>query len=154
MFNHSLTKIGVASLFAGLFLVLPGGAASALARPGNVLGHYTRTMTQADLTRAHDTHGPCSTCVQPPVGRWGMTISPGRLSMSAPDGGHFQLKVSLTASTLTALAGNYCPSSQGLLLRPAGRYRVARKGSVLTITALADPCQDRHAILVGTWRSS
>lgn len=124
------------ALLAALGLALVGVAvASAAPPPDPLLGTWTRTVTKADVKRAHSKKVVAGS-------KWTFVIGKETSRATSPGSKPFKGSVTIAAPTLV----NIELGEENCL------YGWRRAGNTLIFTLRSDPNANRMAILVGTWK--
>lgn len=126
-------KLAIVSLVALALVVV--AAATAAPPPDPVLGTWTRTVTKADVKRAHSTRVPVGS-------KWTFVITKGTSRATSP--GLKPFKGAVTIATPTSL--NIELGLDNCL------YVWHRVGNTLLFIKSVDKNHNRDAILVGTWK--
>src|SRR4051795_3123194 len=133
--GHSVRvmKMLLAALAAGLIVV---ATASASPPPQQLIGKWTRTVTQADVQREHVSN------VIPGL-TWTLVVT--QHGSSATTGGGAPLRGSVVPSNATQVNIELGQQKPNL-------YQWRRSGKKLTLRAVVEPVSSRAAVLVGVWK--
>jgi hypothetical protein len=126
--------------------------------PGDLVGSFTRTVTNRDVRRtARLRHKPAD---QPlPTGVWRLQIAAtGVIGYDNPRGGAGNEAFVAAVNGTLALEGPASwllpPARRGgfCAVEPIGSYTWITRGRTLVLTARRDRCADRNSMFTGAWR--
>ena len=113
---------------------------------------FARTVTSADIDRAHARKPQCDGCPVPTTGRWTTKVIGAKIAFTSPDGSAGTITLTRIGGLLESPANTQlCTDPNGDSFGGRGRYRIKRERRVVTVIKVSDGCRTRAAVMTGTW---